>query len=346
MAYRFREEEKPKFNITGSFSISLLLLLLLFLGLKESQLLQADPAELARLQEMAEQQKRDLVFRFSDSPEEEVENEEARFASDVNRKLRAQDIETPEESQDPAAIGNSYEPQAGDPAPPTLDQVNQQASLPSPAQVESPESASQADEPEEPEPEAETAPEPVEAEETAEKEDGDGLLSETSERGQVPVDPGAPKPYRKLSRSELKSIRQRASTEMVLQEQKTASNSARQYHNPGGRRAPDMGVAIDTAGHNLGPYLKILKDRVESNWRVPSIARFEVSGVSVVYFKLHQDGSITDIRIIQSSEHEPLDTSSSNAIKAVTGMPPLPDHIDEPWIPIKFGFYYNMRPPF
>ena len=103
------------------------------------------------------------------------------------------------------------------------------------------------------------------------------------------------------------------------------------------------GLSIETSRDDLGAYFKILRQLVKGNWRVPSIARFEVSGVSAVSFRIHKNGKISHVVLSDSSSHEPLDTSSMNAI-INTSPPPLPDHVEEDWIPVRFGFYYNMRP--
>jgi len=69
-------------------------------------------------------------------------------------------------------------------------------------------------------------------------------------------------------------------------------------------------------------------------------ASFDTTGIS---FRIHQDGTITDVGVALSSRFEPLDVASLNAINN-TNPPPLPDHVDDEYVPIKFGFYYNLRP--
>ncbi|CAM2009763.1 energy transducer TonB family protein [Acanthopleuribacter pedis] len=351
--YQFREEAKPRFTFKKAMVPSLLVLLLLFLGFEQAQPFALSKAEQARLQEEAEELSREMTFRFVDAPADPLpENPEARFFSDANRELKSQ--ETPEEepdSDDPASTGNSFElEQAAQPSP---------QSQPTPPTPASPNAVAAATQPPLPEPEPEPAQETTAQEEGRDEQENElpdepvevEGESEAFDQGQVPTAPGAPKPYRPLSKQERQEIREKAKREMSLQSalsrQQTATPAGgNRYHNPRGRSTPKLGFSIDTAGHDLGPYLRTLTQLVRSNWRVPTIAQFEVSGVTVIGFKLHKDGRITDAVVLKQSEHQPLDVSALNAITNTYKAPPLPDHIDEPYIPIKFAFYFNMRPAY
>ncbi|CAM2064563.1 TonB family protein [Sulfidibacter corallicola] len=362
----FREEAKPRFTITKALLPALLILLLLFLGAQQTRPFELTSAELETLRLQQEEETREMTFRFMDDAQDQVdENPDARFFSDANRILKsAQKEPTEQDSQDPVSEGNTYELKNADrltePKPEQL-----QASA-SPAQPATPPSQpsqntqsreqARAEERADRENEADaqvakdSSERPTDAEELPdEPNEPEGDDQELSV-GNVPTTPGAPKPYRKLSKSELEDIREKAqeewarmSTQPSAPSTPTFSGGSR-YHNPGGQVAPNLGFSVDTAGHDLGPYLKTLVQLVKGNWRVPTIAQFEVSGVTVVSFRLHKDGRLTDATVILQSEHEPLDVSALNAINSTYKAPPMPDHIDEPWIPIKFAFYFNMRP--
>lgn len=320
----WRTEPAPRFSMRQASLFALLVLLLLLWVADRARLvpLLLSPEQLQALTEMTHEKKRDLMFRFTDAPPEQ-ENPEAEFFSDADRQRRSPQIQPePPENNDPTSIGNSMELEQ---AQPEVSQLQEPA-------PERPEIRDVA--PEE--------PEPVTMEEADDAGDMEAMT----------LMEGGPQPYRKLTKEELKDARKAALEELLKSEQMTARPpsqappSRAQYHNPGGAMAPLLGLTVDTQGHELGPYLKQLVQLVRGNWRVPEIARYEVSGVSVVSFRIHQDGRIENTTVIHSSGHEPLDVSSYNAVNLVHKAPPLPQHIQEPFINIRFAFYYNMRPPY
>ncbi|MDJ0839797.1 MAG: TonB family protein [Acidobacteriota bacterium] len=166
-----------------------------------------------------------------------------------------------------------------------------------------------------------------------------------AEEGDVDLPVGAPRPYRPITQQQMQAARKSAMKNM--QASQPAPNryvDSSRYDNRRGSGAPNLGLTVETTRSDLGAYLRILKQKVQGNWRIPNIARFEVAGVTGVSFNIHKDGRISDIKVILASKHEPLDVSALNAIKNTNPAPPLPQHVDDDFIPIKFGFYYNMRP--
>ena len=325
--YLFREADRPRFSLRSAGLLAVLLLLLLLAAITTTDPFRLNAKEVERLEARRQERQRDMVFRFMDTPDQVEENPNAEFLSDANRlKQSMKPLTEQPENNDPVSIGNSLElKQEPLPTVPTPPQQAQPQAKPTPKQEDASQEKPTPETPEEPQ----TEREPNEVE---------PLADPTLE------DPFAPKPYRKLTKSELKDAQKEAQMEMVARESRPPGAVTERFDNPNGSAAPDMGFSIDTAGHDLGPYLKILKQLVKSNWRIPSIARFEVRGFAVVDFKLHQNGRITDAYIYTESGYEPLDTASLNAITGIYQAPPLPEHIQEPWIPIKFGFFYNMRP--
>lgn len=340
----FREEEKPRFGFRTALLLSLLLLALLFFVVRQARPFSLSQEELALLAERKQELERELTFRFLDEPENVEENDNPEFLSDANRvKESQQQAEVEPENNDPISQGDTFElenaPVAGpqnNPTPPSLAinqpelQAQPKVAEASPAE-ENPNEVQE--EPEEVEPSEVEAPEPSPFEPS---------------QGKVALDPGAPKPFKPLSKADREAVKERAAAElrrMVSQPSPaTPPGGGSRFDNPAGSPSERLGFSIDTGEHQLGPYLEVLKQLVKANWRVPSIARFEVSGIAVVTFNLHKDGRITDAFISRSAEIEPLDTSSLNAIVNVVKAPPLPQHIKEDKIPIRFAFYYNIRP--
>lgn len=323
----FRAAPRPKFNIHQSALIALIMLVLLTWWADTSGWFhfQLTPAELARIQAERERRQEELVFRFLEAPEDAEAEKDARFFSDADRLRRSAPVEeTQDENEDPVSVGNSYELAQSQTAPSVPPATPAQAPPPEPVAEEVRPKDDVADEPE---------PDPS-----------------PTERN-VPImgdQPGAPKPYRRPTREEIETARRMASQQLAASQNRNTpvvpGDAEQQYHNPQGARAERLGFSIDTAGHDLGPYLKNLIQLVRGHWRIPEIARYEVSGVAVIVFNLHQDGTITETAVLESSQHEPLDVASFNAINTIYKAPPLPAHIKEPYIPIKFSFYYNMRP--
>jgi len=380
--YTFREERKPKFNLYHSGLVTLALLLLLYVLLPSArQLFALSPEQIAALEQAREEQTRDMVFRFQDAPEDETPPEDARFLSDADRIQRAPDEEAPDEDPDPFSRGSTYElenaplptpteqPQPTVPPSPQQQAIVQPDVRPVPEQqvtetkpVEQP--ADREQKPEEPEPEEASAESDEEAEERIEEtlpDEPTPLETDTADpkaeptesatedvreagAGEIDLPPNAPKPYRRIDREQLLAARKRAVREMDLNKATAGRpDHGARYDNPTGSTSPDIGLTVETNRDDLGAYLKILQQLVKANWRIPNIAKYEVAGVTGISFRIHQDGTITDVGVALSSRFEPLDVASLNAINN-TNPPPLPDHVDDEYVPIKFGFYYNMRP--
>lgn len=327
--YLFREEEKPRFNLRVSTLLALLLLALFLLLTAKTSVFRLSAEELRVMEEQKARLEREMVFRFMDAPEDPVENKDARFLSDADHLTKSQSSEkTPDRNSDPFSRGNSLELEQSI-TPPTEYQARQKPPAPAPRPPrESP---------------RETPAEPVEeiAETQKERE------SELDPVGNQPLFEGGPKPYRKLTEAERLTVKEKAVREMnALQFSPNVprSSSTRQYKNPEGSNAPLTGLSVETSRDDLGAYLRILRQLIKGNWRIPNIARYEARGVAVIYFKLRKDGMITDAYIVTSSSYEPLDTAALNAINNTHKAPPLPEHIEEEWLPMKFGFYYNVRP--
>lgn len=337
--------------------VSSLLLLLLFWTAKDRNPFAMSRVELAQLaQKQAEQQQDDMVFRFVDAPADQTEVEDARFLSDADRIEKSQQTDAPNQNNDPLSQGNTYElknrnnqPEAASPqsqpSPPVNQppspQLSQREPTPKPQESDrqAQDNASQAEEMDEA---LQETPEEVTA-----SEDGSNAQPSEAGAGDAPLFEGGPKPYRKLSEAQKQELAAKAQQEMKavsLSETMGNSSDSGTYHNPDGRNAPTLGLSVETNRSDMGEYLKILRQLIKGNWRIPAIARFEVAGVTGVAFNIHKDGRITDVELIKGSGYDPLDVSATNAITTTYQAPPLPDHVDEDPVPMKFAFYYNMRP--
>jgi TonB family protein len=108
----------------------------------------------------------------------------------------------------------------------------------------------------------------------------------------------------------------------------------------------DFGPSIqfDTKGVDFGPWLRRFVAQIRRNWFVP-YAAMSLRGHVVLSFKVHRDGSITDLQINQPSSIDAFTKSSFNAIKLSNPTVPLPLEFPDENAPFVVTFYFNETPP-
>jgi outer membrane biosynthesis protein TonB len=108
----------------------------------------------------------------------------------------------------------------------------------------------------------------------------------------------------------------------------------------------DFGPSIqfDTKGVDFGPWLRRFVAQIRRNWFVP-YAAMSLRGHVVLSFKVHRDGSITDLQIMQPSSIDAFTKSSFNAIKLSNPTVPLPLEFPDENAPFIVTFYFNETPP-
>ena len=108
----------------------------------------------------------------------------------------------------------------------------------------------------------------------------------------------------------------------------------------------DFGPSIqfDTKGVDFGPWLRRFVAQIRRNWFVP-YAAMSLRGHVVLSFKVHRDGSITDLQIMQPSTIDAFTKSSFNAIKLSNPTVPLPLEFPDENAPFVVTFYFNETPP-
>ena len=108
----------------------------------------------------------------------------------------------------------------------------------------------------------------------------------------------------------------------------------------------DFGPSIqfDTKGVEFGPWLRRFIAQIRRNWFVP-YAAMSLRGHVVLSFKVHKDGSITDLQILKPSAIDAFTKSSFNAIKLSNPTVPLPIEFPDENAPFVVTFYFNETPP-
>jgi TonB family protein len=108
----------------------------------------------------------------------------------------------------------------------------------------------------------------------------------------------------------------------------------------------DFGPSIqfDTKGVEFGPWLRRFVAQIRRNWFVP-YAAMSLRGHVVLSFKVHKDGTITDLQVMKPSAIDAFTKSAFNAIKSSDPTVPLPLEFPDENAPFIVTFYFNEAPP-
>lgn len=103
-------------------------------------------------------------------------------------------------------------------------------------------------------------------------------------------------------------------------------------------------ISLDTQDTTYTPYTKVLKERIYNNWAYPPSARENfIQGSLVIIFRLNRNGNLIDCKIVQSSEHEILDTYALKAIESANPFPQFPETITVHFLNINASFAYRLE---
>lgn len=110
--------------------------------------------------------------------------------------------------------------------------------------------------------------------------------------------------------------------------------------------ADDIGkqtLRLDNRDPEFLPYLASLKRRIQNEWAYPEEALSRgLSGELSLVFTLNKNGSMTNLRLVQSSGFPILDQEALRAVKQAAPFDPLPPQMgEEPWNIIG-SFYYHL----
>jgi protein TonB len=107
---------------------------------------------------------------------------------------------------------------------------------------------------------------------------------------------------------------------------------------------PAMGsVSIDGGEFPFASYINRMRQKIATTWEVPPGSEgFERN--AVVYFRIHRNGSVSNVNVEQSSTLPLFDRSCQRAIIEAAPMPPLPREYGEEYIGVHFTFQYQPTP--
>lgn len=133
-------------------------------------------------------------------------------------------------------------------------------------------------------------------------------------------------------------------SQMSPQRQESLPEQNPDFKNEGSARASIGGISINTTAWDFAPYLLDLKHRIKQHWIPPLAfaALGAIHGYTWVQFRIHPDGNIEALDVVEMEGHDSLHRSSVNAIKGAAPFRALPADFPEPYLDVKFGFYYLL----
>jgi TonB family protein len=105
--------------------------------------------------------------------------------------------------------------------------------------------------------------------------------------------------------------------------------------NPYGDRPPSTASIPDVA---FGPYMARIQEMIKQRWRPP---RGSESKRILVHFAINRDGSLSNLRLMQTNGDTLANEAALNAVRNAAAFPPLPAG-SAPSIDIEFTFDYNV----
>jgi protein TonB len=177
---------------------------------------------------------------------------------------------------------------------------------------------------------------------------------------QVPEPPSKPKPQTKAKPPDPNAVKLNAREEMkrLMREESSRPNKLRdqqqyptnQAYYSGGQQLnspmysmPGSGqVGTGTSspfGTQLGWYANSLREAVARKWNTADVdSRLSTAPPVIVGFTLHRDGSVSSIRIKQSSGNRALDYSAQRAVEDAAPLQPIPREFPRDQAEIEFQF--------
>lgn len=102
------------------------------------------------------------------------------------------------------------------------------------------------------------------------------------------------------------------------------------------KATPQPAMKLDVPAFPFPEYLALIQYRIESQWQPP---RNTGGGLlTTVYFKIHPDGTLTDIKITRTCGRFAVDQAALRAVYSANPLPPLPPASGLPSLGVHFDF--------
>lgn len=171
-------------------------------------------------------------------------------------------------------------------------------------------------------------PAPVEEKKVEEKED------------QMPAPPKTPKkPKPEEKKQNVAPTTDIRKTDAKPDSSLAGSNETTAPGPPGAQ--PAMGaVSIDGGNFPFASYISRMRQKIATTWEVPAGTE-GLERSAVVYFRVHRNGSVSDVNVEKSSGLQLFDRSCQRGVIEAAPMPPLPREYDEEFVAVHFTFVYQ-----
>ena len=107
-------------------------------------------------------------------------------------------------------------------------------------------------------------------------------------------------------------------------------------------------ILSDTRGMDIWSYVFRVRDDIRENWYkvVPEVARPPLSkrGRVVIEFHLMKNGTVSDVKLKESSGDVSMDRAAFFGINTSSPFPALPSDFGCKYVALRFNFYYNSKP--
>jgi TonB family protein len=109
-----------------------------------------------------------------------------------------------------------------------------------------------------------------------------------------------------------------------------------------------MQLLTNTEGVDFGRYLEEVYRSVKKSWfaNMPPSVEKGKQGANQVEFRVLQGGNIPkdSLKVVVSSQKSDFDAASVQAIREAAPFRHLPEKFSQPFIVMRFTFYYNLAP--
>lgn len=105
-------------------------------------------------------------------------------------------------------------------------------------------------------------------------------------------------------------------------------------------------VLSDTHGLDFRPYFQDVVGKVRRNWYavIPQSKKYE-NGKVAIQFAVNRDGSVSGMKLVDSSGDEALDRAAWAGIATASPFSSLPTEFKGEYVLLRFRFYYNPDEP-
>lgn len=102
-------------------------------------------------------------------------------------------------------------------------------------------------------------------------------------------------------------------------------------------------LQLNTSELRYQKYLITMRDRIQFFWEYPSVAsRSGWQGKLRIDFVINNDGTVSDIKVVKSSNYPVLDDAAVTALKLASPFPPFPENFAIESIVIRGSFEYQI----